>query len=99
MTIEEIRSDGFEPDQCVDIELTDDSPVGICRSMGIAISSYGKFFVQYQLISVARPQRPTAKLSANTANRENLNNFSAPGGLFFITFVRKVMKIKNKIIL
>ena len=47
MTIEEIRSDGFEPDQCVDIELTDDSPVGICRSMGIAISSYSKFFMKF----------------------------------------------------
>ena len=47
MTIEEIRSYGFEPDQCVDIELTDDSPVGICRSMGIAISSYGKFFMKF----------------------------------------------------
>ena len=47
MTIEEIRSDGFEPDQCVDIELTDDSPLGICRSMGIAISSYGKFFMKF----------------------------------------------------
>ena len=47
MTIEEIRCDGFEPDQCVDIELTDDSPEGICRSMGIAISSYGKFFMEF----------------------------------------------------
>ena len=47
MTIEEIRSDGFEPDQCVDIEFTDDSPVGICRSMGMAISSYGKSFMKF----------------------------------------------------
>ena len=47
MTIEEIRCDGFEPDQCVDIELNDDSPEGICRSMGIAISSYGKFFMEF----------------------------------------------------
>ncbi len=47
MTIEEIRRDGFEPDRCVDIELTDDSPEGICRSMGIAIAGYGKFFVEF----------------------------------------------------
>lgn len=47
MTVDEIRSDGFEPDRCVDIELTDDSPSGICRSMGIAVSSYGKFLMEF----------------------------------------------------
>jgi GDP/UDP-N,N'-diacetylbacillosamine 2-epimerase (hydrolysing) len=44
MTIGEIREDGFKPDKCVDIDLSDDSPEGICRSMGIAISQYGNYF-------------------------------------------------------
>ena len=47
MTIEEIRKDGFEPDKCVDIDLSDDSPKGICHSIGIAVSEYGKFFAEY----------------------------------------------------
>lgn len=46
MTIEEIYKDGFEPASCVDIDLTDDSSKGVCRSMGIAISEYGKFFAE-----------------------------------------------------
>lgn len=45
MTIEEIRRDGFQPDHYVDIDLVDDSPPGICRSMGIAIANYGKVFM------------------------------------------------------
>lgn len=47
MTIGEIRADGFKPDKCVDIDLSDDSPAGICHSMGIAISEYGKYFSEY----------------------------------------------------
>ncbi|MBU0969605.1 MAG: UDP-N-acetylglucosamine 2-epimerase (hydrolyzing) [Proteobacteria bacterium] len=47
MTIEEIIRDGFGPDRCVDIELTDDSSEGVCHSMGIAISEYGKFFAEH----------------------------------------------------
>ena len=31
MTVEEILKDGFEPVECVDIDLVDDSPKGICR--------------------------------------------------------------------
>lgn len=46
MTIEEIRSDGFEPDQCVDIFLGDDSRQGVCRSMGKALTEYGKYFIE-----------------------------------------------------
>jgi GDP/UDP-N,N'-diacetylbacillosamine 2-epimerase (hydrolysing) len=48
MTIEEIRKEGFVPDHCVDIELSDDSPKGICHSMGIAVSEYGKFLNRYR---------------------------------------------------
>jgi GDP/UDP-N,N'-diacetylbacillosamine 2-epimerase (hydrolysing) len=47
MTIEEIRKDGFEADVCVDIHLMDDSPKGICHSMGRAVSEYGKFFAEH----------------------------------------------------
>lgn len=47
MTIGEIIEDGFQADKCVDIDLLDDSPEGICHSMGIAISQYGKYFVEY----------------------------------------------------
>ncbi|MCP3941168.1 MAG: UDP-N-acetylglucosamine 2-epimerase (hydrolyzing) [Desulfobacteraceae bacterium] len=44
MTIEEIHKDGFEEHTCVDIDLSDDSSKGICRSMGTAVTEYGKFF-------------------------------------------------------
>jgi GDP/UDP-N,N'-diacetylbacillosamine 2-epimerase (hydrolysing) len=42
MTVNEIEADGFALDHCIDIELSDDSPGGICDSMGVAISRYGK---------------------------------------------------------
>ena len=48
MTIDEILNDGFKPDRCIDIDLVDDSPEGICRSMGTAVSEYGKFFAEYK---------------------------------------------------
>ncbi len=42
MTVNEIQADGYPLDHCVDIELHDDSPAGICNSMGVAISRYGQ---------------------------------------------------------
>lgn len=48
MTIAEIKADGFKSYQCVDINLSDDSPKGICDSMGLAISSYGQSLIQMQ---------------------------------------------------
>ena len=42
MTINEIRADGYTLEQRIDINLSDDSPKGICSSMGLAISNYGK---------------------------------------------------------
>ncbi len=42
MTVNEIQADGYALDHCIDIELSDDSPSGICDSMGVAISRYGK---------------------------------------------------------
>ncbi len=41
MTIKEIQADGYTLDHCIDIELSDDSPGGICDSMGVAVSRYG----------------------------------------------------------
>lgn len=46
MTLNEILHDGFKPDRCIDIGLVDDSPAGICRSMGTAVSEYGQFFAE-----------------------------------------------------
>ncbi|WDP89764.1 MAG: UDP-N-acetylglucosamine 2-epimerase (hydrolyzing) [Desulfobacter sp.] len=46
MTLDEITKDGVEPDACVDIEPCDDSPQGICRSMGMAMARYGRYFGQ-----------------------------------------------------
>lgn len=40
-TLSEITRDNFAPLHKVDIELTDNSPVGICSSMGKGIASYG----------------------------------------------------------
>lgn len=40
-TISEIENEGFFPSYTADIELTDDTPTGICRSMGLAFSLYG----------------------------------------------------------
>ena len=41
-TIEEIRSDGINNIECVDIKMNDDSAKGICASMGVAIEKYGE---------------------------------------------------------
>lgn len=41
-TLAEIREDGFEPDETVDMLLASDSPVGICKSMGLAMIGYGE---------------------------------------------------------
>lgn len=48
MTINEIQADGYALDQCVDINLSDDSPEGICTSMGLAVSKYGKSLMELQ---------------------------------------------------
>jgi len=41
MTIEEIRTDGFEPDENIEILLSGDTPTAICKSMGLALIGYG----------------------------------------------------------
>jgi GDP/UDP-N,N'-diacetylbacillosamine 2-epimerase (hydrolysing) len=42
MTIQEIRADGFEPDESVEILLSSDTPTAICKSMGLAMIGYGE---------------------------------------------------------
>ncbi|MGV8058383.1 MAG: UDP-N-acetylglucosamine 2-epimerase [Smithellaceae bacterium] len=42
MTIQEIKADGFKPDEAIEILLSSDSPMAICKSMGLAMISYGE---------------------------------------------------------
>lgn len=42
MTIREIREDGFEPDETIEILLSSDTPTAICKSMGLAMIGYGE---------------------------------------------------------
>ena len=42
MTIQEIRADGFKPDETVEILLSSDTPTAICKSMGLAMIGYGE---------------------------------------------------------
>jgi GDP/UDP-N,N'-diacetylbacillosamine 2-epimerase (hydrolysing) len=42
MTIQEIRADGFKPDETVEILLSSDTPAAICKSMGLAMIGYGE---------------------------------------------------------
>ena len=42
MTIQEIRADGFESDEAIEILLTSDTPTAICKSMGLAMIGYGE---------------------------------------------------------
>ena len=42
MTIQEIRDDGFDPDESVEILLSGDTPTAVCKSMGLALIGYGE---------------------------------------------------------
>jgi len=42
MTIQEIRADGFEPDEAIEVLLSGDTPAAICKSMGLAMIGYGE---------------------------------------------------------
>jgi len=42
MTIHEIRTDGFEPNETIEILLSSDTPTAICKSMGLAMIGYGE---------------------------------------------------------
>jgi GDP/UDP-N,N'-diacetylbacillosamine 2-epimerase (hydrolysing) len=48
MTIKEIRADGFEPDETVEILLSGDTPTAICKSMGLAMIGYGEALQRLQ---------------------------------------------------
>jgi len=41
MTVSEIRADGFEPDECVEMLEDADSPEAVCAGMGRALAGYG----------------------------------------------------------
>lgn len=41
-TVDEISGDGLAPVHLVDIALVDDTPQGVCRSMGKAVEGYGR---------------------------------------------------------
>jgi len=41
-TIDEINQDGFNPDECIEILLSGDTPTAICKSMGLALIGYGE---------------------------------------------------------
>ena len=42
MTIQEIRADGFEPDEIIEILLSSDTPSAVCKSMGLGMIGYGE---------------------------------------------------------
>lgn len=44
MTVEEIRSDGFEPNEEIEILLASDSGVGVVKSMGLALLGFADAF-------------------------------------------------------
>lgn len=48
MTIQEIISDGFEPDETVEMLLSGDTPTAICKTMGLALISYGEALKRLQ---------------------------------------------------
>jgi UDP-hydrolysing UDP-N-acetyl-D-glucosamine 2-epimerase len=41
-TIREIRADGFNPHETVEILLSGDTPTAVCKSMGLALMGYGE---------------------------------------------------------
>jgi len=48
MTIQEIRDDGFEPDETIEILLSGDTPTAVCKSMGLGLISYGEAIQRLQ---------------------------------------------------
>jgi GDP/UDP-N,N'-diacetylbacillosamine 2-epimerase (hydrolysing) len=48
MTIQEIRADGFKPDETIEILLTSDTPSAICKSMGLALIGYGEALLRLE---------------------------------------------------
>ena len=48
MTIQEIRDDGFKPDETVEILLSGDTPTAVCKSMGLALIGYGEAIQRLQ---------------------------------------------------
>jgi len=47
-SIDEIFEDGFKPDETVEILLSSDTPIGVCKSMGLAMIGYGEAIQRLQ---------------------------------------------------
>ena len=47
-TVDEMAQDGFKPDESIEILLSSDTPVGICKSMGLAMIGYGEAIQRLQ---------------------------------------------------
>ncbi len=48
MTIQELREDGFQPVETVEILLSGDTPTAVCKSMGLGLISYGEAIQRLQ---------------------------------------------------
>ncbi len=48
MTVSEIESDGFQINERIDILKFDDTPEGICKTMGLAMAGYGEALVRLE---------------------------------------------------
>jgi len=46
MTINEIKADGFQADETIEMILSHDTPTGICKSMGLALIGYGEALIR-----------------------------------------------------
>ena len=47
-TIDEMVQDGFRPDETIEILLSSDTPIGICKAMGLAMIGYGEAIQRLQ---------------------------------------------------
>ena len=46
-SLEEIKNDGFAIDHRVDIDLTEDSPLGVTKSMGLAVMGFAELSIAH----------------------------------------------------
>ena len=47
-TVDEMVQDGFKPDETIEILLSSDTPIGICKAMGLAMIGYGEAIQRLQ---------------------------------------------------
>lgn len=46
MTINEIKADGFQADEAIEMIVSHDTPTGVCKSMGLAMIGYGEALIR-----------------------------------------------------